>query len=917
MRPLKLTISAFGPFADKIQIDMDKLGTKGIYLITGDTGAGKTTIFDALTYALYGEASGSMREPRMMRSKYATPETPTEVELVFEYSGKTYTVRRNPEYERPAKKGGGTTLQRAEAELIFDDGRVINKIKDVDAAVKEIMGIDCGQFLSVAMLAQGDFRKLITASTEKRKEIFRKIFNTSLYRSIQEKLKADLSETAKEYEKLTESIRQYIENVSCGEDSVFCNQVNKDDFDKLSVDETIEIINKITEEDNLKFNELKKSFEDNDAEILKITENLKNAEKQAELKKSEKLLSENTALLKNLEQALTGAKKYEPEIAEINNKIAVEKNLLTQYDEAGRIASETEKTKNELILLKKKYDKLSAEYTETCEKIRACESNTETLADAETQHEVLKNSLDRSEAELSELDAEKNSILSYINTIDNWHKKQSEYLAAANMADELGKIHMQKSRAFFDAQAGILAQKLESGKPCPVCGSKTHPHPAETPASAPSEKEVEAAKAKHEKQLKVSSQLSTETASLKGKADEILNRLVAKDNALYANADLALILPEIDKKYELIKSKISDTKVQLEITKNNILKKQKIQAQLSELKKTEKLLSAEIASSGSSVSLLEGEAKEKEKALLSVRNKLRFQSKNEAAEYIKQLENQAADLQERITSFQVKYDTCKEDVNKLQGNIAVLKNILKNTDNIDCDAEKQRLSEKLIIKNNLNNMQNSVWARLEQNRKLLQNIKSRAEQLDGIRRQYIMQSELSDTANGTVAGKEKIMLETYVQMMYFDKILGRANARLMVMTEGQYELRRREEMTNLKSQSGLELDVTDHYNGTVRNAETLSGGECFKAALSLALGLADEIQASAGGIKLDTMFVDEGFGSLDENSLNLAISALDKITEGNRLVGIISHVPELKARIDKQIVVKKDKAGGSRAELVC
>ncbi len=917
MRPLMLTISAFGPFADKIQIDMGKLGTKGIYLITGDTGAGKTTIFDALTYALYGEASGSMREPRMLRSKYASPETPTEVELVFEYSGRTYTVRRNPEYERPAKKGGGTTLQRAEAELIFDDGRVINKIKDVDAAVKEIMGIDCGQFLSVAMLAQGDFRKLITASTEKRKEIFRKIFNTSLYRSIQEKLKADLSETAKEYEKLTDSIRQYTENVSCGEESAFCNQLNNEDLAKLSVDETIEIISKITEEDKLKFNELKKSFEDNDAEILKITENLKNAEKQAELKKSEKLLSENTALLKNLEQALTGAKKYEPEIAEINNKIAVEKNLLTQYDEAGRIASETEKTKNELILLKKKYDKLSAEYTETCEKIRACESNTETLADAETQHEVLKNSLDRSEAELSELDAEKNSILSYINTIDNWHKKQSEYLAAANMADELGKIHMQKSRAFFDAQAGILAQKLESGKPCPVCGSEIHPVPAETPASAPSEKEVEAAKAKHEKQLKVSSQLSTETASLKGKADEILNRLVAKDNALYANADLALILPEIDKKYELIKSKISDTKVQLEITKNNILKKQKIQAQLSELKKTEKLLSAEIANSGSSVSLLEGEAKEKEKALLSVRNKLRFQSKNEAAEYIKQLENQAADLQERITSFQVKYDTCKDDVNKLQGNIAVLKNILKNTDNIDCDAEKQRLSEKLIIKNNLNNMQNSVWARLEQNRKLLQNIKSRAEQLDGIRRQYIMQSELSDTANGTVAGKEKIMLETYVQMMYFDKILGRANARLMVMTEGQYELRRREEMTNLKSQSGLELDVTDHYNGTVRNAETLSGGECFKAALSLALGLADEIQASAGGIKLDTMFVDEGFGSLDENSLNLAISALDKITEGNRLVGIISHVPELKARIDKQIVVKKGKAGGSRAELVC
>lgn len=249
MRPIKLVMSAFGPYAGRTEVDFEKLGTNGLYLITGDTGAGKTTIFDAIAYALYGEASGDLRDSSMLRSKYAELETPTEVELVFVYDGKEYTVKRNPEYERKAKKGDGVTVQKAEAELHYPDGRVVTKIKDVNTAIVDIMGVDRNQFSQIAMIAQGDFRKLLVADTKERQEIFRKIFKTDYYRILQDKIRSEYSAVKNEYEVAQNSVKQYISGIQCDENDVLNIEATKARNGEMIVEDVVELISKILEND--------------------------------------------------------------------------------------------------------------------------------------------------------------------------------------------------------------------------------------------------------------------------------------------------------------------------------------------------------------------------------------------------------------------------------------------------------------------------------------------------------------------------------------------------------------------------------------------------------------------------------------------------------------------------------------------
>jgi len=296
---------------------------------------------------------------------------------------------------------------------------------------------------------------------------------------------------------------------------------------------------------------------------------------------------------------------------------------------------------------------------------------------------------------------------------------------------------------------------------------------------------------------------------------------------------------------------------------------------------------------------------------------LEYESKVKAEEAVAILENKRKQLKQTLDKAQKAYTNCKSGVDSLNGTIKALIAQLKDAEEIDIEAEKKQQSELTREKKTLSEKITQLSSRLDQNNGALRNIQERGDRLSEVETNWIWAKALSNTANGNLSGKEKIMLETYIQMTYFDRILARANTRFMVMSGGQYELKRRIEADNNRSQSGLELDVIDHYNGTERSVKTLSGGESFKASLSLALGLSDEIQSSAGGIRLDTMFVDEGFGSLDEESLQQAMRALYGLTEGNRLVGIISHVSELKEKIDKQIVVTKEKSGGSRAKIIC
>ena len=327
MRPIKLVMSAFGPYAGRTEVDFEKLGTNGLYLITGDTGAGKTTIFDAIAYALYGEASGDLRDSSMLRSKYAELDTPTEVELTFAYDGKVYTVKRNPEYERKAKKGDGVTVQKAEAELHYPDGRVVTKIRDVNTAIVDIMGVDRNQFSQIAMIAQGDFRKLLVADTKERQEIFRKIFKTDYYRILQDKIKSEYSAVKNEYEVAQNSVKQYISGIQCDENDVLNIEATKARNGEMIVEDVVDLITKILENDKKsesvtaeKISVIEKSLEEVTAVLAKAEEYSK---AQSELEKSEKTYAELTVSFEEIKKTLESEKTKKPEQEKLSKQITV------------------------------------------------------------------------------------------------------------------------------------------------------------------------------------------------------------------------------------------------------------------------------------------------------------------------------------------------------------------------------------------------------------------------------------------------------------------------------------------------------------------------------------------------------------------------------------------------------------------
>ncbi|MBR5091764.1 MAG: SMC family ATPase, partial [Ruminiclostridium sp.] len=351
MRPVKLTVSAFGPYAGKTTFELDKLGKSGLYLITGDTGAGKTTIFDAITYALFGEPSGDNRDADMFRSKYAEPETPTEVELIFEYAGQKYKVKRNPEYQRLKARGEGFTIAAANAELYYPDGRVITKKKEVNSAVIDILGIDRNQFTQIAMIAQGDFLKLLLAPTEDRKKIFQKIFHTGNYARVQEQLKKDYSELYNKHRNLWSSIKQYINDITCEENDTFLLDVEKAKNDEMTVEETIVLLGSLIIKDESAeklYDEEVKNIEkqlNKLTEILTIISNQKKAEKA--LSESEQKLSEEKASLTVLKAKLENAEKNKPEAETIIQKIADLNAIVPDYDKLDEKKKELSTTKAE------------------------------------------------------------------------------------------------------------------------------------------------------------------------------------------------------------------------------------------------------------------------------------------------------------------------------------------------------------------------------------------------------------------------------------------------------------------------------------------------------------------------------------------------------------------------------------------
>ncbi|MCI6005129.1 MAG: AAA family ATPase [Blautia sp.] len=1428
MKPQKLIISAFGPYAGETEIDFDKLGNHGLFLVTGDTGAGKTTIFDAITFALYGEASGEVRESGMFRSKYADPKVPTYVEMSFLYQGKSYTVRRNPEYERPKGRGTGFTIQRGDAELIYPDGRApITKSREVTRAVTELIGLDYQQFTQIAMIAQGDFQKLLLAGTTQRSEIFRQIFHTGLYQELQYRLKNAEKKSGSRYSEMRRSISQYLGGISCEEDSQYyqeLEELKKTGFDG-NVVRGLTLLEGLLKQEQAALGDLEKGLKELENEIQRDDQLLgrarQNQKLHEELKKHRGELEALMPVLKEAETARDEAVKAAAFVGHLEKEIRSETEKLHQYrnleetreaygqkestaadlmkskqelqnyqekirkeleeekaglealnsagEEKERLSYQKEKldkqreeiqgsrkrladfsdgekkaaedlekeqiterslswkiedlerrieelqnrdilwaelngTKNNYInwreqlensnhtlhCVMEKAEKKKQTLDELSKKIDECRKSREalqekikslknageeeieyrhqkeeaddTIAELRTLEKELdgaKKALQKSETELSRLCCEEETLqrdyqnhlqekesikdaqLRLVQTekqqnlliikrenvqnlkdmtdeLSLWETQymqlQEEYESVSRETEKMREKYFLLEKQFLDEQAGVLAQRLTDGEPCPVCGAVHHPAPARLSGSAVKKEKLDAEKAQlyalEEETHKLSSEaghkreqiekerreilkkaaafredlcwneIETELENaetelrkeemtlreLKAKAEQEVKRehelvpileqdqinlkavqqkiqnvkqkctiaaeqkrekmmqlkkaamsyrgqeenlkadlfLLADTNedfvqnglleqavqklAEYASYLEAMLKDALKRKNELEQGKLCEEELERNLEdlemkraafrreaddlagRSRLLKKQvlteagrilKINGGKSEAdniadepdavtadsntvekaltwlaseirtmegkleetqkeiqrrkdyqneketyqqellncqkkirnlssalevlrnqKETErsqlvvfllrrdmpwescdkkrgfsedelrsradeaenhliaalqmnsekleevqkkidrkKVLEKQIPKTEQEITRLESEIQETDITLAGLRAEMKKlseqqlkleqslgkQTKEETEEQIAHLEQEKKRLEDAVKNTEKFYQEKKTRETELVSAAAALSSQIRESEELDEKEIEERKSRRLDRKSILSEKRTAQFSAMENNRRIFSTVKDCQEQMVLVEQEYVRIKNLSDTANGSLRDKRKVELETYVQISYLDRILRRANLRLMTMSSGQYELKRQEDGEDKRGKAGLELNVIDHYNGSQRSVKTLSGGESFQASLSLALGLSDEIQSCAGGILLDSMFVDEGFGSLDEEALDQAIKALSELSEGKRMVGIISHVTELKERIDRKIIVTKKK----------
>lgn len=918
MRPLKLTICGFGPYAGKQELDFSVLGSSGLYLITGDTGAGKTTIFDAITYALFGEPSGDSRKVSMLRSTYASLDTPTYVELTFSYGGSEYTVYRCPEYQRLKKSGSGTTKQIAEASLTCPDGRVITRTTEVTKAVQEIIHLTREQFLQVAMISQGEFRKLLQADTNQRKKIFREIFHTGKYEILQERLKAQAQELRAKYEESGRSIRQAAAGIRYAPDSP--HAMEAENIEAMSAAGLTALLEQLLQEDGSagealreKRRTLQQESDGVSAELLSAR-NYQNTLKEISVKEAEIRAADEKHLASLA--AYEAARGTETRQKELADQISILEHSLPDYRQLRF-------KKADLSAVKGKCR--TAKNTVRTEK-RALEALQKRLQEEESEKTALENSgaekerLAARQQQLNDRCSSFERLLSDLKDLDRQKQQlallQKAYLKAEESYRLAQQTHDRLEQAFLGEQAGVLAQGLETGRPCPVCGAVEHPAPAVLAEGAPTEADVKSAREEKDRAHK-----KMEAAGLQ--AGEMRGRTETAERSLSEKA--AQLLPDTPREQlqacaaaRLSESREKSMQGQAEMAEAERRCRRyealtaAIPAERAQLSGAEEKLAA----ARNEISRCEASMAEKEAQLAELQKKLTFTSESEAGNALRQLQQEKLSLESREEQAKKEERRCQDALTALKAALQQQKEQLAQDSPADIGVLEDRLAALNAEKSKQEQLWDQIHARLTVNAEAQERISAESGNLQTIGEKYSWVKALSDTANGNLSGKEKIMLETFIQANYFDRILQRANLRLNKMSGGQYDLQRQLEADNHQSQGGLELDIIDHINGTERSVNSLSGGEAFLASLALALGLSDEVQATTG-IRLDTLFVDEGFGSLSSEALNKAYATLAGLTEGNRLVGIISHVTELKEKIDRQIVIVKGKNGQSHAKIVC
>ena len=926
MKPLKLTMSAFGSYAGKNVIDFTGQ-QQGIFLITGDTGAGKTTIFDAITYALYNQTSGGERNGNMMRSQYARPETETYVELEFLYRGQTYRVRRNPDYKiTKTLKNGKIREQKVphSVELTLPDGTVFPEKKNAtDAKIIEILGLTADQFSQIVMIAQGDFLKLLYTKSDERKMIFSKLFRTDIYWKIQENLRRKSMEMD---ERIQENDRAFEQEKS--------RIILLPESEELPLDELVERLRERLK-DALKEQNLRRAnVEELNKKITKYEEINKLFRSLEKIRQTGKELEARQAESKERRQQIENARKADKVL------VAEQQNLRQQQEveqSAQAIAKMTETLANDQEMFESL--KTQLQESEAKQKREAADIQKKMLALEQSfpSYEALQNA--RSEEQQAKKvweDLGKTSEESFhkkeagIAALKEQQKQQEQVVEQTKKnweqtslgASESAKHYEHMYEAFLKEQAGILAENLSAGCPCPVCGSTVHPDPAKLSDHAVTELEVEQAKktraaAEEKRDLAYAAFEAEKTekqklaqAVEKEEADFVLAQTIAKQQRKEAEQNYVslqkiaeqirekLVYPsfaEAKKQYAAMQKALAAAEQEIERKRQkvselaeamNTLKGQKLAEE--ENQKTAKKLAAKTEKEYAKLLEKSGFVSEETYHLAILPERSRSKLEREEKEYESQCLRQQSE--QKLLEKQVSGKTYT-DTTELNEQLKAEKQALK-------EAEKTYMELHTAYENDRSVLQNCA-VYLEKGKKL--------ESEDQVIK------SLSKTANGRLSGSAKIDFETYIQRQYFKQIIHEANKRLLTMSNHQFILKLKEEaITGRKTNEGLELSVYSLVTDSERDVKTLSGGESFLAALAMALGLSDIVERSAGAIHPDMMFIDEGFGSLDAQSRQQAIEVLAELAGDSRMVGIISHVTELKEQIDRKLVVSRtDK--GSRA----
>ena len=1033
MRPIKLTISAFGPYASKQVIDFEELKGRNIFVISGKTGAGKTTIFDAISYALYGEASGESRETDSLRSHFADDNTETYVELEFELRGEKYTVNRVPKQKKKKARGEGYTEKSADATLTLPDGKVITKVKNVTDKIIEILGITREQFKQIVMLAQGEFKKLLLADSVEREGIFRKIFNTYDFEKIQAELKDKAANLSKNRTKSKHEMEINLKNIKGEHDIVIDEYV---DFPLV-----IEKLKDLLERDNNIYKTLNEEGKEVDNKLQ-----VKNQEK-AIIETNNNLIKEKEIITKALEELLSKEDEYKnkaktiidgknaKEVKYIEDKLIETTKKLTKreedynlslknidslklkQEEANKLlqieeSKECDREKlsveiNNLNKLEEKIIELDSLNNKVMHLKQSAENSKLQIINNKKETEELKKSKEEKELQLKDiatLETKKVELESDIKaknkTLDEVRELfkvirsfQNTYIEHNNKAKEYKEFEVEYKKVkenyekmddlYKKEQAGILASKLQENEPCPVCGSTNHPNKATIKENLkiPTKEELKVAKENLDKlekeNLEKINNLTTLNSNKTTYLEQVNNHLSMLSATLNIdktfNSETAKVVKNLGTE---LKSVIDKLKDELLKVIDKISLKEKIEKELNlitttinereqsliKLEECEKNYTTELTQNITKIDEYKKEIPENITDVKTLNNlievktkelniskeklaKLRLENENLA----KKLEGEnstSKEINKSIEELKLEIANNKANFNeaiKEQGfdniqtyedaklQISMVESLEKEVENYNSELKLTKAKQEDIInktkdivfmdittideeirsiqnnKKELESKLRELHAIIVGNKTILKNVENLNIEFKEIEEEYKVVGELADLANGKKA--PYISFERYILASYFEDIIEAANIRLEKMTGDRFSLIRKTSKSKGAGQKGLELEIYDNYTDSSRDVSSLSGGESFKASLSLALGLSDIVQSNAGGVSLDTMFVDEGFGTLDPQSLDNAIDSLLELQRGGRLVGIISHVEELKERIDAKLEVTSTSKG--------